>query len=192
MCYILRMWLMSENPNSGWNRLNDLKDTESVIMAAQEQALSARVIGARIIAPGKIRTVAIHSHHISSQAYGSVFFMRSSCCLQMHKVPFGAKFSISFSTSRHRLAPLTCLTNTQGQCFKISHVWGHHSANHLKIFVYWNQRNTVGSPTFYRPSFESLWGHLDQYIYRGNCKLFRWFVIEHWLLFTWACFLINT
>lgn len=56
-----------------------------------------------------------HSDPFSSQARVFFFFFseRSSCCLQMHKVPFGVKFFISFSSLRQRLAPLTCLTRTR-------------------------------------------------------------------------------
>lgn len=92
------------------------------------------------------------------------FVMGSSRRLQMHKVPFAAKFSISFSTSRQHLVPPTCLTSTQDQCFQTSHGWGHPLLKHASA------RSGVVAQNFQLSSHPGSinWVLLDQYIYWGN------------------------
>lgn len=99
-CAKCRKWPKSENPTSGWNRLNGQR------IGANYGSAGA---GSEHIGQDLHRNNPFSSHLITRLC----FVMCSSCHLQMHKVPFGAGLSVSFSTLRQCLAPPTCLKNTR-------------------------------------------------------------------------------
>lgn len=125
---------LKDKPQRGWSQeVADIRKTYQRLRKAERQhrgtdhgstgAIEARICRSR---QEPYRSNPFSSHLITRLS----FVMGSSHRLQMHKVPFAAKFSISFSTSRQHLVPPTCLTSTQGQCFQTSHGWGHPLLKH--------------------------------------------------------------